>query len=86
MARYRLLFKQSVAKDLRALPQADVAAILRRIETLADDPRPSGCEKISAQERYRVRQGVYRVLYEIRDQELVVTVVKIGHRRDVYRN
>lgn len=86
MARYRLVFKQSVAKDLRAFPKADVTAILRRIETLADDPRPPGCEKLPSQERYRVRQGAYRILYEIRDQELVVTVVKIGHRRDVYRN
>jgi mRNA interferase RelE/StbE len=86
MAQYRLVFKHSVAKDLRAFPKADVAAIFQRIEALADDPRPPGCEKLSAQERYRVRQGVYRILYEIRDQELVVIVVKVGHRGDVYRN
>ena len=85
MANYRLVFKRSVAKDLRVLPKADVAAILQRIEALAGDPRPPGCEKLSAQERYRVRQGVYRILYEIEDQELVVTVVKVGHRREVYR-
>ena len=85
MASYRLVFKRSVARDLRPLPKSDVAAILRRIEALADDPRPPGCEKLSAQERYRVRQGVYRILYEIRDEELVVTVVKVGHRREVYR-
>ncbi len=85
MASYRLVFKRSVARDLRPLPKADVAAILRRIEALAGDPRPPGCEKLSAQERYRVRQGVYRILYEIRDEELVVTVVKVGHRREVYR-
>jgi mRNA interferase RelE/StbE len=86
MASYRLVIKRSVAKDLRAFPNADVSAILKRIQALADDPRPPGCEKLSAQERYRVRQGVYRILYEIQDQELVVTVVKVGHRRDVYRN
>jgi len=86
MASYRLVIKLSVSKDLRAFPNADVAAILKRIQSLADDPRPPGCEKLSAQERYRVRQGVYRILYEIQDQELVVTVVKVGHRRDVYRN
>jgi mRNA interferase RelE/StbE len=85
MANYRLVFKQSVAKDLRPLPKTDVAAILRRIEGLADDPRPPASEKLSAQERYRVRQGVYRIIYEINNQELVVTVVKVGHRRDVYR-
>lgn len=86
MASYRLVIKRSVAKDLRALPNADVAAILKRLQALADDPRPPGCEELSAQERYRVRQGVYRILYEIQDQDLVVTVVKVGHRRDVYRN
>lgn len=86
MASYRLVIKRSVAKDLRALPSADVAAILKRIQALADDPRPPGCEKLAAQERYRLRQGLYRILYEILDQELVVTVVKVGHRRDVYRN
>jgi mRNA interferase RelE/StbE len=86
MAKYRLVFKRSVAKDLRAFPNADVAAILQRVQTLADDPRPPGCEKLSTQERYRVRQGIYRILYEIQDRDLVVTVVKVGHRRDVYRN
>jgi mRNA interferase RelE/StbE len=86
MASYRLVIKRSVAKDLRALPNADVAAILKRIQALADDPRPPGCEKLSAQECYRVRHGVYRILYEIQDHDLVVAVVKVGHRRDVYRN
>lgn len=85
MARYKLAFKRSVAKDLRAFPKKDVAALLQRIETLTEDPRQPGCEKLSGQERYRVRQGNYRILYEILDQELLVTVVKIGHRREVYR-
>ena len=84
MARYRLAFKKSVAKDLRGLPQRDIALILARIEALADEPRPPGCEKLSGQEQYRVRQGVYRIIYEILDAALVVTVVKVGHRRDVY--
>lgn len=85
MASYRLVIKRSVARDLRALPKVDVAAILKRIQALAEDPRPPGCEKLSAQGRYRVRQGVYRILYEIQDDELVVLVVKVGHRREVYR-
>jgi mRNA interferase RelE/StbE len=85
MGSYRLAFKQSVAKDLRAIPQGDVARILKRIESLADEPRSPGSEKLSGQERYRVRQGVYRILYEIRNEELVVLVVKVGHRREVYR-
>ncbi len=86
MASYKLIFKRSVAKDLRALPNASVASVLKRIQALADDPRPPGCEKLSAQERYRVRQGVYRILYEIQERELVVMVVKVGHRKDVYKN
>jgi mRNA interferase RelE/StbE len=86
MARYELVFKKSVAKDLRAFPTQDVKRILQRIRSLADDPRPDGCEKLSGQERYRVRQGVYRVIYEIADKTLTVLVVKVGHRREVYRN
>ena len=85
MARYELRFKPSVAKDLRGLPRAGVQRILARIESLRDDPRPSGSEKLSAQERYRVRQGSYRILYTVADAILTVEVVKVGHRRDVYR-
>lgn len=85
MTKFRLSFKASVAKDLRQIPKRDVQSILKRIEGLADDPRPSGSEKLSGLERFRVRQGTYRIIYEIKDQELIVTVVKIGHRRDVYR-
>ena len=85
MTKYSLSFKASVAKDLRQIPKGDVQSILKRIEGLADDPRPSGSEKLSGQERFRVRQGTYRIIYEIKDQELIVMVVKIGHRRDVYR-
>ncbi len=59
---------------------------MQRIRSLADDPRPAGCEKLSGQERYRVRQGVYRIVYEIEDDKLTVLVVKVGHRRDVYRS
>ncbi len=85
MASYKLVFKKSVAKDLRVIPKTDVGRILNCIESLAHDPRPPGCEKLSGQERYRIRQGNYRILYEIRDEELILTVVKVGHRREVYR-
>jgi len=85
MARYELRFKNSVIKDLRALPRSDVAKVLERIDALRDDPRPPGSEKLSGQERYRVRQGSYRIVYEIEDQQVVVTVFKVGHRREVYR-
>lgn len=75
-----------MTKDLRHIPAEDIARILQCIESLADHPRPSGCEKLSGQERYRVRQGNYRIIYEIQDTQLVIWFVKIGHRRDVYRS
>ena len=86
MAKYRVVFKKSVAKDLRGISKQDVKRILRRIDALAVDPRGEGCMKLSAQERYRVRQGLYRILYEIRDDVLIVQVVKVGHRSSVYSN
>ncbi|WP_026332726.1 MULTISPECIES: type II toxin-antitoxin system RelE/ParE family toxin [unclassified Thioalkalivibrio] len=85
MEKYRLVFKKSVAKDLRSIPNKDVARILQRMEALQDHPRPVGSEKLSGQERYRIRQGVYRIIYEVVDDLLVVTVVKVGHRKQVYR-
>ncbi len=85
MGSFEVIFKQSVAKDLRQIPKKDVARILKRIETLKTEPRPPGVEKLSGREKYRIRQGVYRILYEIRNDELIIVVVKIGHRRDVYR-
>lgn len=85
MASYELVFRKSVAKDLRTVPNRDVERILERIRGLASDPRTPGCEKLSGLERYRVRQGVYRIIYEIQDEKLIVLIVKVGHRRDVYR-
>ena len=85
MESFEVIFKQSVAKDLRQIPKKDVARILKCIENLQMEPRPPGVEKLSGQEKYRIRQGVYRILYEIRNNELIVVVVKVGHRRDVYR-
>lgn len=85
MASYNVRIKRSAAKELEAIPPKDRKRIARRIEGLAAEPRPQGCEKLSGEEKYRLRQGAYRILYEIVDQELIVTVVKIGNRRDVYR-
>ncbi len=86
MAKYKVTFKKSVVKDLRGIAKQDVKRILSRIDALAEDPRAEGCIKLSAQERYRVRQGVYRIVYEIREEVLVVHVVKIGHRARVYKS
>jgi mRNA interferase RelE/StbE len=85
MASYRIVFRKSVTKDLRSIPNEDVARILQRMEELQEDPRPVGSEKLSGQERYRIRQGVYRIIYEVADGLLVVTVVKVGHRKQVYK-
>ncbi|MDC9720132.1 MAG: type II toxin-antitoxin system RelE/ParE family toxin [Gammaproteobacteria bacterium] len=85
MEKYKITFKRSVAKDLRGIPSQDVKRILARIEALADDPRGDGCIKLSGLEKYRVRQGLYRIVYAIRDRELVVNVVKVGHRSSVYK-
>lgn len=85
MASYKLHFRKSVSRDLRRLPASDIQRILKKIELLAEDPRPRGCEKLSGLERYRVRQGVYRIVYEIDDGRVIVTVVKVGHRRHIYR-
>jgi len=85
MAEYKVFFKKSVEKDFRVIPKKDLKKILGRIETLAEDPRPPGCEKLTGQHRYRLRQGRYRILYSIQDDELTVWVVKVGHRKEIYR-
>lgn len=85
MASYRLLIKPSAAKELEALPTRDRRRVVQRVRALAEDPRPPGAEKLRGIELYRVRQGDYRVLYEIADAERAITVIKIGNRRDVYR-
>lgn len=85
MAEYKIYFKESVEKDFRAIPKKDLKRVLSRIEALAKDPRPPGHEKLTGQEKYRIRQGTYRIIYSIQDKELTIWVVKVGHRKDVYR-
>jgi len=85
MAVYSLFFKDSVRKDLDSIAKKDLRRIMERIESLTENPRPLGCEKLSGQEKYRLRQGNYRIIYSIQDSQLTVWVVKVGHRREVYR-
>jgi mRNA interferase RelE/StbE len=85
MAVYKIFFRQSVEKDFNAMPREDVKRILARVEGLASNPRPHGCEKLTGRERYRVRQGRYRIVYSIQDNELTVWIVKVGDRKDIYR-
>jgi mRNA interferase RelE/StbE len=83
MGKYRLVFKKSVANDLRGIPKKDVARIPKCFDSLAENPWTPNCEKLSGQERYRLRQGAYRIIYEIQDDLLVVVVLKVGHRTEV---
>jgi mRNA interferase RelE/StbE len=85
MGRYKIVFRKSVTKDLRRIPKQDVRRILATIDSLSVEPRPPGMEILSGLEKCRIRQGDYRIIYEIRDDEVIVVVVKIGHRKDVYR-
>jgi mRNA interferase RelE/StbE len=85
MAAYKVYFRASVEKDFASIPRSDLKKILQRIKTLAENPRPPSCEKLTDQERYRVRQGRYRIVYSINDDELTVWIVKVGHRKDIYR-
>jgi mRNA interferase RelE/StbE len=85
VAKYELLIRPSVRKDTKGIAPRDLKKILQRMEALRDDPRPPGCVKLSGLDYYRVRQGAYRIVYEIADQRLVVVVVKVGHRSGIYR-
>jgi mRNA interferase RelE/StbE len=85
MAAYRVYLRESVEKDFSSIPKKDLVKILSRIKTLSHNPRPPGCEKLTGLERYRVRQGRYRVVYSVQDDVLTVWIVKVGHRKDIYR-
>ena len=85
MAKYRIKIKSSAVKELEKIPKKDLKRLTKRILSLSDNPRPRGCEKLSAQEKYRLRQGNYRIIYSIEDEILIVYVVKIGHRKEVYK-
>lgn len=85
MAKYRLLIRKPAADELGRVPKKELGRIVDRIRSLAEEPRPQGREKLSARERYRIRQGDYRIVYGIDDGERTVEVVKIGHRSEVYR-
>ena len=85
MASYEIRFRKSVATDLRPVPTKDVRKIIEAIQRLAADPRPPQSLKLTDADQYRLRCGAYRVLYEIHDDQLIVCIVKVGHRREVYR-
>jgi len=84
MADYRIEIKKSAAKELERIPEKDRSRIVEKILALAEEPRPPRSKKLSGEEKYRIRQGDYRVLYQIYDNIVTVVVVKVGHRREIY--
>ncbi len=85
MGKYRVLVRKSVSKDLDRITKKDVRRILKAVKDLSDDPRPPQSKKLSGEEKYRLRCGAHRIIYQIQDEQLVICVVRIRHRRDVYR-
>jgi mRNA interferase RelE/StbE len=85
VASYKLYIKPSAVKEVESLPKKDRLRIVQKIQGLTNDPRPPGCEKLTRDDKYRVRQRGYRIVYSIKDQELIVIVVKVGHRKDIYK-
>ncbi len=85
MEEYKVFFKKSVEKDLKKIPKKYILKILEKIEGLKTNPRPDGSEKLTGQDRYRIRQGTYRIVYSVQDNELTVWVVKVGHRKEIYK-
>ncbi len=86
MVNYKIEIKRSAVKEIKKLPLRDLKKILVKISELASNPRSYGCMKLSADEKYRVRVGVYRILYEIKDKLLIIIVVKVAYRKDVYNS
>jgi len=85
VASYSVVIKRSAAKELEDVPRKDRGRIIERIRGIASEPRPVGAEKLSGNDKYRIRQGSYRIVYEIDENVVVVTIVKVAHRREVYR-
>lgn len=87
MAKYKIFVKASAAKEIEKIPtRKDRRRIIKKIRSLSDNPRPRGAVKLSGKDKYRLRQGNYRIIYSIEDDKLIVHIVKVGHRKDVYRN
>jgi mRNA interferase RelE/StbE len=81
---FRIEFSRSALKFLKGLAKKDAGRIVQAIEGLSLDPRPNGCKKLKGTEGYRIRIGDYRVVYSIEDSRLLISVVKIGNRKDIY--
>ena len=85
MEEYKIFFKKSVEKDFKVIPQTHLFKILKKIEDLRSEPRPNDSEKLTGHELYRIRQGIFRIVYSIQDNELTIWIVKIAHRKEIYK-
>ena len=85
MGKYRVLVRKSVSKDLDRITRKDMRRVVKAMRALSDDPRPPQSKKLSGEEKYRLRCGAYRIIYEIQDEKLTICIVRIRHRRDVCR-
>lgn len=86
MVNYKIEISSTAEKSLKKIPKKDLAKIIESIQILSINPFPEGCRKLAGEERaYRIRQGDYRIIYEVEDKKLIILVLKIGHRRDIYR-
>ncbi len=85
MGSYEIRIKKEAEKEIRALPKVDLKRVVQKIHLLADNPRPVACEKLKGEEGYRVRQGDYRIVYLIDEDAKAVRILRVGHRREVYR-
>ncbi len=85
MAKYEISVKKSALKDLDGIPKKELQKILKKIKALSSNPRPQGSQKLSRREQYRFRQGDYRIIYSVQDDNLTVYIIKVGHRKEIYR-
>ena len=85
MAKYKIFVKKSAVKELGDIPKKELQKIIKKIQTLSSNPRPQGTQKLSHKEQYRIRQGDYRIIYSIQDDDLTVRIIKVGHRKEIYR-
>ena len=85
MAKYEISVKKSAVKELEDIPKKELQKIIKKIKSLSSDPRPQGSQKLSQREQYRIRQGDYRIIYSVQDDDLTVHIIKVGHRKEIYR-
>ncbi len=85
MAKYKIAVKKSAVKELGDIPKKELQKIIKKMQDLSSNPRPQGTQKLSHKEQYRIRQGDYRIIYSIQDDDLTVNIIKVGHRKEIYR-